>query len=392
MQVENDQFKRYCNASIIDYLKAKKIPFESNGKEGYFHLVDHDSLVVVEEGTGHYKHDTFFWNSRGLQGNLYHFITDYMGIPKGKFVDEVIATLGEDAAPKNDQAGEQEEDFDASQFPDCGYHQQVTDVLMEQVGLSQALVDRLFDLDMVRQLNNGEGILMWRDVAGNIVGGSQLFIRTDETTTTRTSRGSKHYYGFNFGYHYQQGHDYQLLVFEDPLRALAYYQMLTKTNDAGAYRFLSVGGAGTRLPAIDNYVQMWGFPQSIRLCLDNNDAGLIMGAKFYNNYGGHDDMVNVLDKDDHPVAVGVAFDHPQDDQPNFVSQNLNGGGELRAETYQEFLDDYDASHQSGAAQHLIETTPGIERPQTNTPNNDDYPVNMMPDLDSLVDTTDDLPF
>lgn len=48
MQVERDQFKRYCNASIIDYLKAKKIQFESNGKEGYYHLVDHDSLVVVE--------------------------------------------------------------------------------------------------------------------------------------------------------------------------------------------------------------------------------------------------------------------------------------------------------------------------------------------------------
>lgn len=57
MQVERDQFKRYCNASIIDYLKAKKIQFESNGKEGYYHLVDHDSLVVVEEGTGHYQHN-----------------------------------------------------------------------------------------------------------------------------------------------------------------------------------------------------------------------------------------------------------------------------------------------------------------------------------------------
>lgn len=125
-----------------------------------------------------------------------------MGIPKGKFVDEVIATLGKKAAPKDDQVGEQEEDFDESEFPDSGYHQQVATILKEQAGLSQAMVDRLFDLDMARELSNGEGILMWRDDHGNIVGGSQLFTRTDDTTTTRTARGSKHYYGFNFGYNY----------------------------------------------------------------------------------------------------------------------------------------------------------------------------------------------
>ncbi|HIW70861.1 MAG TPA: hypothetical protein H9876_05805 [Candidatus Limosilactobacillus merdipullorum] len=395
MQVARDEFKRFCYASIIDYLKAKGIQFESNGKEGYYHLADHDSLVIVKEGTGHYKHDTFFWNSRGLQGSLYRFITEYMGIPKGKFVDEVLATLGEDAGPKIDQVTVREEDFDESQFADCGFHQQVAAALMQQVGLSQALVERLFELDLVRQLDNGEGVLMWRNPQGKIVGGSQLFNRGDQSMTTRTCHGSKYYYGFTFGYNYHdEQDDYQLLVFQDPLRALAYYQQLARTNAAGVYRFLSVGGAGTRLPAIDNYVQLWGLPTAVRLCVDNSDAGLLMGAKFYLNDGGSADHVQLaVDDVDHYAEVPVSFDYPVAGQQSFISENLTGDGQPRARTYQELLSDYDAAHQAGAAKQLIQATPGIMSHQTTSTQDDGEFFGPTADDDNWPSITpDDLPF
>lgn len=359
MKVDPAKFKRLCYASIIDYLKVKNIPFESNGQKGYYHLSDHDSLVIVTAGTGHYQIDTFFWNSRGLSGNLYRFITEYMGVPKSRFVDEVLSTLGDDAGPQGDWTAKDEATFDERQWPDSGYHQQVTTLLNDHCQFSVDLVNRLFDIDLLRQLANGEGMLMWRDHQHRIVGASQLLEQGDRLIT-RTCRDSKHYYGFNFGYHYQAGNNYTLLVFEDPLRALAYYRLLVKSSGAGTYRFLSVGGSGTRLPAIVNYIQDWGCPQAIRLCVDNSDAGLIMAAKFYTDYDGKDDQVTIpLDKQRHQVKVG--FDLAVADAGNFIQQNASQAAGPRKISYQQLLEAFDQSRHDGAAQHLIDTTPGMRQ-------------------------------
>lgn len=384
MQVDSAKFKRLCYASILDYLKAKNIPFESTGQKGYYHLNDHDSLVIVAAGTSHYRTDTFFWNSRGLSGNLFRFITEYMGIPKGHFVDEVLATLGNDAGPQGDWTVKDEASFDERRWPDSGYHQQVTKLLADYCHFSSALVNRLFDLDMLRQLANGEGIMLWRDHQHRIVGASQL-IEQDDRLTTRTSKDSKHYYGFNFGYHYQEGADYTLLVFEDPLRALAYYRLLDKSNATGAYRFLSVGGSGTRLPAIVNYIKDWGIPQAIRLCVDNSDAGLIMAAKFYADYDGDDDQVTLL-VDKQCCQVKINFDQAVAAAGNFIQQNATAVAGPQVLTYQQLLDAFDQSREAGAAQHLIDTTPGIGK-QTLAMADDPTSVDTMFDIDE-----DELPF
>lgn len=369
MQVDSDKFKRFCSASILDYLRAKQIPFETNGQKGYYHLVDHDSLVVVAEGTGHYHADTFFWNSRGLSGNLYRFITEYLGIPKGKFVDEVIATLGEGAGPKQDYASAKEQPFDETLWPDSGRHQQLTAFLSQRCGLSQAVIDRLFDLDMLHQLSNNDGALMWRNSRQKVVGASQIFNQDNERLVTRTASHSQHYYGFNFGYHYRKGDPYTLLVFEDPLRALAYYQLLSQSDDQTAYRFLSVGGSATRLPAIKNYLNDWGSSQTIRLCVDNTDAGLIMAAKLFNDYPEY--------------QAKTEFDHPQDQFANFLQQNLAGQTTLNPQPYDDLLADYDRRHQSGAASQLIAETPGIadqgeEEPVASPQSTDTFDFDDLP--------------
>ncbi|WP_295746312.1 hypothetical protein [uncultured Limosilactobacillus sp.] len=389
MQVDSAKFKQLCYASIIDYLKAKQIPFESNGQKGYYHLKDHDSLVVVAAGTGHYQTDTFFWNSRGLSGNLYRFITEYLGIPKGKFVDEVLATLGNDAGPSGELTHDHETPFDESKWADTGYHQQVATFLEKQCAFSPALVDRLFDLDLLRQLSNGDGALMWRDSPQKIVGASQLFIQYQEDQlVTRTCRDSKHYYGFNFGCHYHPGDNYTLLVFEDPLRALAYYRLLVESGDTAAYRFLSVGGSGTRLPAIVNYIKDWGCPQAIRLCVDNSDAGLIMAAKFYADYQGNGDTVTFLvDKQQHQVQV--SFDQAKAAAGNFLRQYAEQAGGPQEMTYQQFLAAFDQSRHEGAAQQLVETTPGIgsSRDQGEPTTDQSTGKTVFVDFDDL-----DLPF
>jgi hypothetical protein len=55
-------------------------------------------------------------------------------------------------------------------------------------------------------------------------------------------------------------------------------------------------------------------------------------------------------------------------------------------TYQQLLDAFDQSREAGAAQHLIDTTPGIGK-QTSTMADDQMSVDTMFDIDE-----DELPF
>lgn len=169
------------------------------------------------------------------------------------------------------------------------------------------------------------------------------------------------------------------------MRALAYYRLLDKSNATGAYRFLSVGGSGTRLPAIVNYIKDWGIPQAIRLCVDNSDAGLIMAAKFYADYDGDDGRVTLL-VDKQCCQVKINFDQAAAAAGNFIQQNATAVAGPQVLTYQQLLDAFDQSREAGAAQHLIDTTPGIGK-QTSTMADDQMSVDTMFDIDE-----DELPF
>ena len=51
--------------------------------------MDHDSLVIDTRITDQKKCETFFWNSKGIGGNLYQFMREYLGMESTDILKEL---------------------------------------------------------------------------------------------------------------------------------------------------------------------------------------------------------------------------------------------------------------------------------------------------------------
>ena len=78
MTVTATKTDELCRQSIQAYLDLKGIPYTQ--EDHYLRLKDHDSLVVDTRVTPSKPYETFYWNSRGVGGNLFHFLHQYEGL------------------------------------------------------------------------------------------------------------------------------------------------------------------------------------------------------------------------------------------------------------------------------------------------------------------------
>ena len=281
--MDRDLFEKLSNQSIQKYLDLKGIGYTRNGN--YLKLMDHDSLVIDTRITDQKKCETFFWNSKGIGGNLYQFMREYLGMESTDILKELKKLSPELSKAVANRY--EDKKYAPEKWKNKGNHEQVKDYLINKRKLSTRLVNGLINRDLLRELKYGDALFVWKE-KGQEVGSDIQGTRIDHEkygdrgTKKMVVPGSKKNYGFNFSVR-TKANKQKFFIFESPIDALSFYQTYIPQNyqkkDEG-YRFISLNGAGTKLETIGEFFKTVGVPDELHLNFDADKAGVKAFMKF----------------------------------------------------------------------------------------------------------------
>lgn len=275
--ISNEEMNHLCRQSIQSYLDLKGIPYTQD--QHYLRLKDHDSLVVDTRITPNKPYETFYWNSQGVGGNLFHFLKDYEQYSAG----DAIKTLREmEPELANHQHSipnikETPKKYEAYRHKGVRYPKRSIDYFIKVRKLSPKLVHAMYKSGLVRELKNGNAFFVWYNHKMQEVGGDEQGTLVNHEkfgkrgTKKKVAWGSKDEFGFHFSCNFGKQPE-RLYVFESPIDALSFAQMHGHEYN-GKQRFLSLNGAGTKVKTIPSFIGEFGVPAELHVCLDTDRAG-----------------------------------------------------------------------------------------------------------------------
>lgn len=273
----NEEMNHLCRQSIQSYLDLKGIPYTQDNN--YLRLQDHDSLVVDTRITPEKPYETFYWNSQGVGGNLFHFLKDYERYSPGEAVRvlkemEPALTNHEHVLPKVHQV---KKVYESYKHQGVRNPKRSIDYFINVRKLSPKLVHAMYKSGLVRELRNGNAFFVWYNRKMKEVGGDEqgTLVNHDKFgkrgTKKKVAWGSKDDFGFHFSCKFGNKPE-RLYVFESPIDALSFAQMHGHEY-TGKQRFLSLNGAGTKAKTIPAFIGEFGVPAELHVCLDTDKAG-----------------------------------------------------------------------------------------------------------------------
>lgn len=275
--MSTEEMNHLCRQSIQSYLDLKGIPYTQD--QNYLRLKDHDSLVVDTRITPSKSYETFYWNSQGVGGNLFHFLKDYEGYSSSEAI-KVLQTLEPTIAnhqhtkPKISTI---KKVYQPWKHTGILQPKQSIEYFINVRKLNPKLVHSMYKAGLVRELPNGNAYFVWYDRKMKEVGGDEqgTFINHEQFgkrgTKKKVAWGSKDDFGFHFSCNFGKQPE-RLYVFESPIDALSFAQMHGR-DYAGKQRFLSLNGAGTKAKTIPKFIGEFGVPAELHVCLDTDKAG-----------------------------------------------------------------------------------------------------------------------
>lgn len=295
--------KSFFQQSIKRYLDMQGISYTQQGH--YLRLNDHDSLVIDTRITPDRPYESWFWNSRGVGGDLYKFLEIYERLDKKTAFERLQKLV--DTTPVSSKEVRKKR-YDPNEWLGVEEKTQSINYLVNKRKLDKKLVDDLFSSGLIRQLENNAIFFSWKDENGKEVGGDQQGTWIDHRrygkrgTFKQIVEGSKEDFGFHFGSPLKVDQDYQLYVFESPIDALSFYQMHHKKLPLTT-QYLSLSGAGTKVNTIKNLLERNKetfkiLPSEIHICFDQDEGGR-RGIK---------KALTVLNKFQYEGRIGL--DHP----------------------------------------------------------------------------------
>ena len=260
------------NQSIQKYLDIEGIPYSQEGH--YLRLRDHDSLVVDTRISEKKPYETWFWNSRGVGGNLYNFLVTYQHMNRHQAYETLSQLSPELAKAKVHHV--KIEKYNPNKWKPSLNNNKARNYLTNVRQLNPKLVDALFKMKITRELRNGDLYFSWldknmREVGGDVQGTTIDYQRFGKRGTRKMiAKGSAKDFGFNFR-HFDGSGNLKLYIFESPIDALSFYNL--HPNLKGDNYYLSLNGAGTKVKTITAFFKQIGIPKEVHLAMDTDDAG-----------------------------------------------------------------------------------------------------------------------
>ena len=278
--VSDKEMDALCRQSIQSYLDLKGIPYTQDAN--YLRLKDHDSLVVDTRITPNKPYETFYWNSQGVGGNLFHFLRYYENY-SGKDALSLLEKMGP-ALAKHQRTIPKVETIKKVYQPykhrGVKYPKRSLEYFTKVRKLSPKLVNAMYRTGLVRELPNGNAFFVWYDHKMKEVGGDEqgTYINHQKFgkrgTKKKVAWGSQKDLGFHFSCNFGNAPQ-RLYVFESPIDALSFAQMHGREYP-GKQRFLSINGAGTKVETLPKFIADFansGVPAELHICFDTDKAG-----------------------------------------------------------------------------------------------------------------------
>lgn len=275
--VSDKEMDALCRQSIQSYLDLKGIPYTQDAN--YLRLKDHDSLVIDTRITPNKPYETFYWNSQGIGGNLFHFLRYYENY-SGKEALSLLEKMGP-ALAKHQRTIPKVQTIKKVYQPykhrGVKYPKRSLEYFTKVRKLSPKLVNAMYRTGLVRELPNGNAFFVWYDHNMKEVGGDEqgTYINHQKFgkrgTKKKIAWGSKRDLGFHFSCNFGNAPQ-RLYVFESPIDALSFAQMHGREYP-GKQRFLSINGAGTKVETLPKFIANFGVPAELHICFDTDKAG-----------------------------------------------------------------------------------------------------------------------
>lgn len=264
-----DEIKKAENIDIVDYCDVNDIPLIKD-TERYYRHAEHDSLVIDRQK------NKYYWNSKGKNGNVINFVQDVENYTfKG-----AVSKLLDDNYENTENVQFIHEPYSYNSEKETDKFSSARKYLTEERKIDAEIVDDLHNKGYLKQDKNNNVLFLWKDYERILGCSEQGTVKTDKYkrgSWKSIQKNSTEGYGFSFDY----GEPKNLKFFESSIDAMS-YASINKGKLADT-RLISM--EGLKHTVVINYMnrsvkELNDSPDSIKLCVDNDNAGKEFIDKF----------------------------------------------------------------------------------------------------------------
>lgn len=253
---------------IVDYCMQNDIPVKSDS-ERYYRLVEHDSLIIDR------KKNQFYWNSRGVNGNIINFVQEVEGASFPGAMQRLLE--GEKDYEKASEVKYVSEPYDYECFSEkeVSNFDRAKDYLVKDRKIDPQIVDALHDKGLIRQDKYNNVLFLWKDrETGAVMGGSEQGVVKSDKYKRGTWKNIQKNSTANYGFNVLNGEPRNLKFFESSIDLLSYASL--HKHDLKDTHLVSMEGLKPQV--VFNYYmkareRLRDEPDTLSLCVDNDNAG-----------------------------------------------------------------------------------------------------------------------
>ncbi len=266
-----EEIKKIEAIDIIDYCNQNNIDLKSDN-ERYYRLIEHDSCVIDR------KKNAFFWNSKGKGGNVINFVQEFEGVNFRAAMK--LLQGGKIEYTNNENIDYIIEPYEYSPKNEVTRFDKARDYLIKERKIDVEIVDDLYDRGLIKQDKNNNVLFLWKDYE-NVMGCSEQGTFKSEKYKRGSWKSIQKNSTANYGFNVKYGEPKNLKFFESSIDALS-YATLNKENLKDTQL---VSMEGLKHNTLFNYIikakeELGCPPDSISICVDNDQAGRTFSEKF----------------------------------------------------------------------------------------------------------------
>ncbi|PEF45137.1 hypothetical protein CON22_17790 [Bacillus cereus] len=263
-----DEIDKAASLDIVDYCTQNDIPIKCDS-ERYYRLVSHDSLIIDR------KKNQFYWNSRGVNGNIIKFVQE---VEDASFPGAMQRLLeGEKDYEKASDVTFVSEPYEYEHFAqkEVSHFDRAKEYLVNDRKIDPQVVDALHIKGLIKQDKYNNVLFLWKDrETGEVMGGSEQGVVKSDKYKRGAWKSIQKNSTANYGFNVLNGEPRNLKFFESSIDLLSYASL--HKRDLKDTHLVSMEGLKPQI--IFNYYmksqeRIGDVPDSLSLCVDNDKAG-----------------------------------------------------------------------------------------------------------------------
>ncbi|EJQ43587.1 hypothetical protein IEQ_04915 [Bacillus cereus BAG6X1-2] len=217
-----EEIEKASSLDIVDYCMQNDIPIKCDS-ERYYRLVEHDSLIIDR------KKNQFYWNSKGVNGNIINFVQEVEG---ASFTGALQRLLDEEKNyEKSSDVTFVAEPYEYEKFAEkeVDRFDKARDYLIKGGKIDEQVVDALHKKGLIKQDKYNNVVFLWKDrETGEVMGESEQGVVHSDKFKRGSWKSIQKNSTPNYGFNVLNGEPKNLKFFESSVDLLSYASLHKK--------------------------------------------------------------------------------------------------------------------------------------------------------------------